>query len=141
MSELEVWFEEAEKDVLLRIRRKLVELLEMNAALEYRVDPDFPAPEVLERPGWKFYRADRGIRELEVVRMEAEPAEIWNVLPDPESIHPSFDTVVIRPLVHALVRYFTDRPGTVRWYGMGLDVENRCYVVFTSLTPLPEDVR
>ena len=115
-----------EELILRDLWGRLKRMLDMNAALGYIVDPRYPAPEVLERPGWVRHRVGEG----SVAVCIAYSPDL-SVLDDgpvgPDSVDVRHDEA--GPLVECECRFAEDE-SRIHIYGLGLHVPSRRILVF-----------
>lgn len=114
------------------LRSELSHQLLMNAAAGYVLDPDLPAPEVFERPGWDLIFTPRDTWELRIaVGRPLSIDAIVGVEAIPESVLSELETVTVRPAVRCFV-VPGNEPGVAYFYGLGFSVESRMFVVFRT---------
>lgn len=126
--------EEIEKIAVHDCYQRTVEWLEINARLGYAVDPSWPAPEVLERPGWKYQRVEDDRHFVEVSVLQAE-AEAFSVSSSRERAEPvSFRTERVKP-VFWMDFVFVFDPESVHSYGVGIHTGIRVLFLFHRTQP------
>ncbi len=113
--------------VLGMLWREFFRRAALNAVFGY-LDPTLPAPEVFERPHWRVLWAAEGARELAILVFENRPASAVSAPPEPSAlVLPQEDRVL--PLVRCTCEFWW-HPGEKRWYGLGIHVHERLWVVF-----------
>ena len=117
-------YQEYKTLILERLWRKAKDHIGMNAALGYEIDASLPAPEVFEQPDWEVLWAPPGCRKLAFPFVEGGFSPMGEVNASTE-----FGQACVEPIVNTEVEFHFD-PGQKRWYGLGVHVPTRRWIIF-----------
>ena len=115
-----------EEQALRIVYHATLKWLGINAKLGYAVDPSWPAPEVLERPGWQHLRMRDETATGRIVACTG-PVDVLMYEPEVRCVPTAIDEVVP---IYWVDFEFSDDPDTVHGYAMGLHPPSRVIMIF-----------